>query len=84
MSPLEGLAGYKGRTFAESKILTEVKDTLDQIDLRLLLSKISKIITEDQKIQKQRFDKTRTEANQYQEGEIVMVLITDRPCTGRS
>lgn len=84
VSPLEVLAGYKGRTIAESKILSDIKDSLDRIDLRRLRSDISKRITDEQKAQKKRFDRTRAKARIYKEGEVVMVLRTDNPATGKS
>lgn len=41
-------------------------------------------IKNDQKRQKERYDRTRKEARQYGEGDLVLVLITSEPATGVS
>lgn len=84
VSPLEALAGYKGRTIAESRILNCIKENSSRVDLQDLRRKVSQRITNDQLAQKRRFDKTRASANQYDVGNVVMVLKTDNPATGSS
>lgn len=84
VSPLEVLAGHKCRTIADSKILSDIKDSLYRIDLHQFRSDISEQITIEQMAQKERFDKIRAKSKQYQEGEVIMVLRTDYPATGSS
>nr|CAI5817411.1 unnamed protein product [Callosobruchus analis] len=83
VSPLEALAGYKPRHVAESYILNEVQGNLGRVDIRALRRTISERISEDQKRQKERFDKTRAEATKYEEGQFVRINYTP-PATGGS
>nr|CAI5827382.1 unnamed protein product [Callosobruchus analis] len=83
VSPLEALAGYKPRHVAESYILNEVQGNLGRADIRALRRTISERISEDQKLQKERFDKTRAEATKYEEGQLVCINYTP-PATGGS
>lgn len=84
VSPLEVLAGYKGRAMAESKILGMVQQNFDKLDLQTLRNKVAERITKEQKKDKERFDRKRAEAKVYVEGEVVMVQKTDSPATGSS
>lgn len=73
VSPLEALAGYKPRHVAESCLLQEIEANLSRVDLDQLRTTIKGRISEDQKKQKERFDKLRASATKYQVGDLVMV-----------
>lgn len=83
-TPLEALAGYKGIGVSEASILNAVQKELDRTSLRELRENISRKMTSDQRKQKVRFDKSRKAPRLYKNGEVVMVMRTDAPCTGTS
>ena len=76
--------GYKAKTTAEARILHELQIEVQRLDLSELREQISNHISEDQRQQKERYDKTRREATRYQEGDLVMVEITSEQATGES
>ncbi|XP_050311652.1 uncharacterized protein LOC126747193 [Anthonomus grandis grandis] len=73
VSPLEALAGFKPRHISESYILNEVQADLSRVDIHTLRQTISGRISEDQRRQKERFDKKRAEATKYEEGQLVRI-----------
>lgn len=77
-------AGYKARNSAESSLLQEVQTEMERLNLSELCKKIKKHITQDQRKQKERYDKARRETSQYEEGDVVMVEITNEQPTGES
>lgn len=83
-SPLEVLAGYKGKNIAESTLLSAVEKHLERYDLKEIRERVSERIQKDQRIQKARFDRGCAKAKRYQEGDVVMMLKTAFPATGRS
>lgn len=83
-TPAEALIGCNARTTAEAQILQEVQTEVQRLHLAELRKQISDHITEDQRRQKERYDKARREATQYQGGELVMVEITTERTTGES
>ena len=62
VSPLEVLAGYHPRNPANARLSIAVSDAqnLHRLDLQALRNTISSRITEDQRKQKARFDRSRT------------------------
>lgn len=83
-TPMEALMGYKARCSADAWILQEIQDEVERIDLRRIRGQIAAHITEDQRKQKEQYDKGRREAKQYREGDVVMVEITTERATGDS
>lgn len=79
VSPIQALAGYTPRSMADSKILNEVSQTLDQMDLCVLRAKMRDSIKYDQIRQKEIYDRRRARARKYEIGHLVMVLRTDNP-----
>lgn len=64
-TPAEALMGYKAKTMAVARILHELQTEVQRLDLNELRKQISDHITEDQRRQKERYDKTRREATRY-------------------
>jgi transposase InsO family protein len=83
-TPVKALLGYQAKPVAEAKLLNSLQDTIDRVDLKELREGIKEHIADDQRKQKERYDKTRREAERYQVGDLVLILITSEPCTGSS
>lgn len=83
-SPIEMLAGYTPKHISEARVLSQIQTDLERIDLPTLRSNVLSKITEDQKLQKIRFDKTRALAKKYQVGDVVLVMRTGQQSTGDS
>lgn len=83
-TPVEALIGYRSKNPAEAAILNAIQTELQRLNLDNLRKDIIKHITEDQIIQKERYDKARKKALRYKEGDIVMIAITSEPSTGSS
>ncbi|CAH1988621.1 unnamed protein product [Acanthoscelides obtectus] len=78
------LIGYNSKHAAEATVLSAIQNEIDRLDLEEVRHKISGHIEDDQKKQKERYDKSRRNATQYNEGDLVSVLITSIPSTGTS
>jgi transposase InsO family protein len=83
-TPTEALLGYKPKSVAEAWLLNALKVEVDRLDIPTLRSTISAHISEDQRQQKERYDRKVRDAPVYQVGDLVMVLITSEPPTGSS
>nr|XP_012138507.1 PREDICTED: uncharacterized protein K02A2.6-like [Megachile rotundata] len=83
-TPIKALIGCDVKTVAEGVILSAVREEMDWLDLHALKEEISKHISDDQKAQKERYDRIRKEARKYTVGELVLVQITSEPATGGS
>lgn len=83
-TPIKALIGCQTRSATEAPLLTQIQDMIDRLDLDELRADIKKHIDQEQRQQKERYDKTRRDATKYGHGELVMVLITSDPATGSS
>jgi transposase InsO family protein len=81
-TPVSAPFGYQTQTMAEAKLLNSLRGVVDRIDLTDLRAKITKHVSDEQRKQKPRYDKTRRDAEQYEIGDLVSVVITSEPCTG--
>lgn len=74
MTPIEVLFGCQFCHMADAMILSGfMKENIEIIDLPDFRKKIKMHISQDQKAQKERYDKKRAEATKYAEGQLVMV-----------
>lgn len=83
-TPMKALIGCETRSAAEAPILSQVRDTVHQLDLAELRTNIEAHISQEQRAQKERYDKTRRDATKYNDGDLVLVQITSEPATGSS
>jgi transposase InsO family protein len=83
-TPMEALIGCNPRHAADSRIVNEIQEDLNRKNIQDLRHKISDHITEDQRKQKERYDKSRRDAIKYSIGDLVMLRITSEPATGGS
>lgn len=83
-TPMEALIGVKTKHGVEAQLLNSVREEINRLDLNEIRTNISKHITEDQKRQKERYDKARRDAAKYREGELVMVHVTSPQASGTS
>lgn len=83
-TPMEALIGWKTTHAAEATLLNEIQSELHRLDIQEMRKSIAKHITQDQKKQKERYDRSRREAIKYNEGDLVMIRITSEPSTGGS
>lgn len=83
-TPVQALFGYQARPMAEATLLNSVNDVADRIDLKKLRSRIKEHIDDDQRKQKERYDRNRRNAERYEVGDLVLVQITGEASTGLS
>lgn len=81
---MKTLIGCETRSTTEAPLLSLIRDTVHHLDLDELCDEIKTHINQDQKMQKERYNKTRREATKYDEGQLVLVQITSDPATGSS
>lgn len=74
----------QGRPLAGVQLLAKVQSPVDQVDLRRMRAQIQEHITEDQRQQKERYDRTRRAAPRYEINDLVMLRITSKVATGVS
>ncbi|KAF2879272.1 hypothetical protein ILUMI_26902 [Ignelater luminosus] len=67
-TPTKILMGYKVKPLMEAKLLTEVQNDLDRLDLKQLRVKVKERIKADQAKQNEYYDRSRREANEYKKG----------------
>ncbi|XP_076383111.1 uncharacterized protein LOC143260682 [Megalopta genalis] len=72
-SPTQLLFGFKPRSLAGAKLLAEIQDTLDQLDLQKMREAAKAATDADQERQKKRFDTKRYAPPKYAVGDVVMV-----------
>lgn len=84
MTPMRALIGYEVRSPAEASLLSQVKDTIHQLDLSELRAEIKTHIDRDQHQQKERYDRKRRNARKYNDGDLILVQITSDPATDSS
>ncbi|XP_033333276.2 uncharacterized protein LOC117224434 [Megalopta genalis] len=72
-SPTQLLFGFKPRSLAGAKLLAEIQDTLDQLDLQEMRGAAKAATDADQERQKKRFDAKRYAPPKYAVGDVVMV-----------
>jgi transposase InsO family protein len=58
-TPVSAPFGYQTQTMAEAKLLNSLRGVVDRIDLTDLRAKITKHVSDEQRKQKPRYDKTR-------------------------
>lgn len=83
-TPVQALFGYQTRPMAEGSLLNSLQTVVDRINISELRDKVKDHITQDQQRQKARYDKHRREAERFQVGDLVRVLITSYANTGVS
>lgn len=83
-TPVQALFGYQARPMAEAALLNSLEDVADRVDLQSLRLHIKDHITDDQRKQKERYDKRRRRAERYELGDLVLVQITSEASTGSS
>lgn len=83
-TPMRALIGYEVRSPAEASLLSQVKDTIHQLDLSELRAEIKTHIDRDQHQQKERYDRKRRNARKYNDGDLILVQITSDPATDSS
>lgn len=76
------LIGCEIRSPTEAPLLSQIQDTVQQVDLDELRIEIETHITQEQQAQKERYDKTQREATKYHKGDLALVQITSNPATG--
>ncbi|CAK9796589.1 Transposon Ty3-I Gag-Pol polyprotein [Anthophora quadrimaculata] len=81
-TPMKALIGCDTKTMAEGTILNAIRNEMDRLDLQTLRENISSHISKEQRIQKERYDRTRREARRYTVDELVLVQVTSDPATG--
>lgn len=84
LTPAEALLGYKPRPLAEASLLAEVQAQFERLDLVEVRRKMKDHIAVNQAKQKEYYDRSRREADKYEKGELVLVLITSVKNTGTS
>jgi hypothetical protein len=83
-TPVKALFGYQTKTTAEAVLLNSLQSGVEQIDIDDLRGRIQCHITEDQRKQKEQYDKNRREADKYKTSDLVLVRITSEANTGTS
>jgi transposase InsO family protein len=83
-TPVQALFGYQARPIAEAGLLNSLQEVADRIDLQELRGQIKDHISDDQRKQKERYDRSRREADRYEVGDLVLVSITSEVATGSS
>ncbi len=83
-TPAKALFGYQPRGTAEASLLNTIEAEVDRVNLAELRGQISEHITQDQRKQKERYDKLRRVADMYAIDDVVMILITSQANTGSS
>lgn len=84
MHNMKALTGCETKTVAEGPILSAVREEMDRLELTALREDIIRHISEEQRAQKERYDRTRKEARRYTKDELVLVQVTSEPTTGGS
>lgn len=80
--PSEVLLGYRLKT--DSDVIAPQSDENHVVDVTQLRAKVDENIKTDSETQKQRFDKSRTKAKKYREGDLVLVKIPSQTNDGQS
>lgn len=83
-TPMKSLIGCETRSAAEASLLSQIRDVVHRLDLDELRTDIQTHISQQQREQKERYDKARRDATKYGEGDLVLVQITSDPATGSS
>lgn len=83
-TPMQALIGCETRSAAEARLLSQIQDVVDRLDLNELRHDIKAHISQEQLVQKERYDKSRRDATKYHDGDLVLVQITSDPATGSS
>ncbi|XP_063992671.1 uncharacterized protein LOC135170612 isoform X2 [Diachasmimorpha longicaudata] len=81
VSPTQLLFGFKPHSHADARLLTEIQDVSDQVNLKELRETAKDATDAEQAEQKRRFDARRFKASQYAVGDVVMVAAAP-PATG--
>lgn len=81
---MKALIGCKTRSAVEASLLSQIHDVVYRLDLDELRADIKAHISQQQREQKERYDKVRRDATKYSEGDLVLVQITSDPATGSS
>ena len=68
---------------ADAKLLAQIQDTLDQIDLKVSRDEAKRAMDAEQQCQKKRFDMRRYKPPKYDTGDVVMVMASPA-ATGES
>lgn len=79
---MKALIECETRSAAEARLLSQIQDVVYQLDLDELRHDIKAHISQDQRAQRERYDRTRREATKYDEGALILVQITSDPATG--
>ncbi|XP_076682157.1 uncharacterized protein LOC143376120 [Andrena cerasifolii] len=72
-SPTQLLFGYKPRSLADARLLAQIQDTLDQVDLQEMRDTAKAVTDAEEAEQKRRFDARRCKPPKYAVGDVVMV-----------
>lgn len=83
-TPIKALIGCEMRSPAEAPLLSHTQDVTHRLDLDELRNSIEAHINQEQRAQKERYDKARRDATKYNKGDLVLVQITSDPATGSS
>jgi len=81
-TPTKALIGCETRSATEARLLSQIQDVVHQLDFNELRDEIKEHVSQEQRAQKERYDRTRRDATKYGEGELVLVQITSDPATG--
>lgn len=81
---MQALIGCETRSATEAKLLSQIQENVHRLDLSQLRRDVEAHVNREQQAQKERYDKSRREANKYSNGELVLVQITSDPATGSS
>jgi len=81
---MKALIGCEIRSATEAPILSQIQDVVHRLDFDELRNDIKTHINKEQRVQKERYDRTRREATRYDEGTLVLIQITSDPATGSS
>jgi len=83
-TPMKALIGCETRSATEAPLLSQIKEAVHRLDLDELRIDVQAHIGQQQREQKERYDRTRRDATKYHEGDLVLVQITSDPATGSS
>ncbi|KMQ89880.1 transposon ty3-g gag-pol polyprotein isoform x2 [Lasius niger] len=83
-TPVKALIGCETRSAAEARLLSQIQDVVHQLDLDELRHDIEAHISQEQRAQKERYDRTRRDTTKYDEDALVLVQITSDSATGSS
>lgn len=81
---MKALIGCDVKSIAEGPILSAIREELDRLDLTALRADFGEHISEEQKKQKERYDRTRKEARKYTTDVLVLIQVTSEPATESS